>query len=119
MNDAVWKFRTFEEPSLSYTNKESGTTTVGGWNLRRDERFASLIERGLLAEGAALESTDLKRPAVALVTGDFGLFLGGVRYESPDIAVEAATDGQVRDGWDFWAINENGSSLTLRELLTM
>lgn len=119
MNDAVWKFRTFEEPSLSYTHRESGSTTLGGWNIRRDERFASLIERGLLAVGASLESTDHARPASCFVTADFGLLLGGVRYESPDIAAEAASEGQIHDGWDFWALtDEGGGTYTLRELLS-
>lgn len=117
MDDAVWKFRTFEEPSLSYTHKDPRTTTVGGWNIRRDERFASLIERGILTEGDALESTDPTRPATVLVTGDFGLFLGGVRFESPDIAAEAATEGQVHDGWNFWSLGDNMGAKTLRELL--
>lgn len=118
MNDAVWKFRTFEEPSLSYARQESGSTVRGGWNIRRDERFATLVERGLLKVGAVLESTDAVRPASSIVTVDYGLLLGGVRYESPDIAAEAASEGQVHDGWNFWTFHENGKEpITLRELL--
>lgn len=118
MNDAVWKFRTFEEPSLSYKERESGTTTRGGWNVRRDERFASLVERGLLEVGATLDSTDPVWPVAALVTVDFGLLVGGVRYESPDIAAEAVSEGQAHDGWDFWSVHESGKQpVTLRQLL--
>jgi hypothetical protein len=118
MNDAVWKFRTFEEPSLSYEPKDSGSTTRGGWNIRRDERFASLIERGLLEVGVMLESTDRIQPATAIVTEDFGLLIGGVRYESPDIAAEVASEGKSQDGWTYWSLHENNKSqITLRELL--
>jgi hypothetical protein len=32
MDDAVWKFRSFEEPSLRYLKEESeGKGKVGGW----------------------------------------------------------------------------------------
>jgi hypothetical protein len=118
MNDAVWKFRTFEEPSLSYTQKGPGATTVGGWNIRRDERFASLIEKGLLTVGQALNAINAIEPTSCLVTADFGLLLGGVRYESPDIAAEAVTQGAVQDGWAYWSSNEDGREVPLRELLS-
>ncbi len=118
MNDAVWKFRTFEEPSLSYTHKPAGTTTRGGWNVRRDERFASLVERGLVTVDSTLSSFDFNWPASCLVTEDFGLLIGGVRYESPDIATEAVTGGELHDGWNFWSVQSgDGSVTTLRDLL--
>ncbi len=34
MNDAVWKFRTFEEPSLHYGEQGEEARTIGGWTLR-------------------------------------------------------------------------------------
>ena len=119
MNDAVWKFRTFEEPSLSYKPRDPGSTSRGGWNIRRDERFASLIERGLLTVGAKLESADRIQSTSALVTEDFGLLIGGVRYESPDIAAEVASEGRSQDGWTYWSLyGHNKSRITLKELLT-
>ena len=39
-DDAVWKFRSFEKPSLSYITRDDGETMRGGWETRRDERFA-------------------------------------------------------------------------------
>jgi hypothetical protein len=118
MNDAVWKFRTFEEPSRSYKPSQSGDTTRGGWNIRRDERFASLIERGLIKVGATLDSTDLIHPSTAIVTEDSGLLIGGVRYESPDIAAQVASEGKSQDGWTYWSLHEDEKTrITLRELL--
>lgn len=57
MNDAVWKFRTFEEPSLRYASVGTVGVTQGGWSLRRDERFAELVGRGVLKAGDALIAT--------------------------------------------------------------
>lgn len=116
MNDAVWKFRNFEEPSLSYSNAKSSVTTVGGWNIRRDEKFASLVEKGLLKVDDHLYSVDNRWPKSCLVTEDYGLLVEGLRYESPDLAAQAVTSGDKIDGWNFWAIKENSTFVTLQIL---
>ncbi|MEI2700355.1 MAG: hypothetical protein V9E94_19240 [Microthrixaceae bacterium] len=46
MNDAVWKFRTFEEPSLHYGEDDAVSHTQGGWSLVRDDRLADLVAVG-------------------------------------------------------------------------
>lgn len=118
MNDAVWKFRQFEEPSLSYRHDEDGSTTRGGWNIRRDERFARLVDLGLLTVGATLESNNGVTPVTALVTDDYGILIGGVRYESPDLAAQAVSEGLESDGWNYWTLrSDDESPITLRELL--
>ena len=61
MNDAVWKFRQFEDPSLSYT-KAQEVETRGGWNVRRDERFAELIEKAILTPGDTLTNSTRSTP---------------------------------------------------------
>src|SRR5207245_1707343 len=76
MNDAVWKFREFEEPSLSYT-KLTEARTVGGWTLRRDERFAELVDGGLIAVGDRLVGHD-DATVTATVTEDYGLVVDGI-----------------------------------------
>ena len=117
MNDAVWKFRNFEEPSLSYSSVKSSMTTVGGWNIRRDENFASLIEKGILKVDDSLYSMDDKWPSSCLVTEDYGLLVEGLRYESPNLAAQAVTSGDQIDGWGFWAIKSKSGHVTLKELL--
>jgi hypothetical protein len=117
MNDAVWKFRNFEEPSLSYSSAKSSVTTVGGWNIRRDEKFASLIEKGLLKVDDSLYSVDDKWPGTCLVTEDYGLLVEGLRYESPNLAAQAVTSGEKSDGWDFWAVKNKSGWVALKELL--
>ena len=118
MNDAVWKFRNFEEPSLSYSNRKSSLTTVGGWNIRRDEKFVRLIEGGHVKVDDSLYSVDSKWQSSCVVTEDYGLLIDGLRYESPDTAAQAVTSGQQADGWQFWAIKNKSGLVTLQKLLT-
>lgn len=118
MNDAVWKFRSFEEPSLRYGFVGDLSTTLGGWTLRRDERFAALVATGYLSPGDELRGAG---GGTATVTDDYGLLVHGVRYESPDSAAQAATDGAVSDGWRFWTAKTETAQgfATLAELLAL
>jgi hypothetical protein len=117
MDDAVWKFRQFEEPSLTYTRPRT-VETLGGWVLRRDERFAKLIEQGILVPGGSLTNADAIQSVIGTVSEDFGIIVGGLRHESPDLAAAAATGVSEVDGWDFWHVERQGSGLVaLRDLL--
>jgi hypothetical protein len=107
MNDAVWKFRQFEEPSLSYT-KPVDTQTRGGWNVRRDERFAELIEKAIVSPGDVLTNSDPINPVTAVVSEDFGVIVDGVRHESPDLAAIAASGAADVDGWSYWSLQRDG-----------
>ncbi|MDA8026516.1 MAG: GIY-YIG nuclease family protein [Actinomycetota bacterium] len=112
MNDAVWKFRTFEEPSLRYGENLAAPEIQGGWNLRRDPRFTRLIETGLLAPGSRLLGTIETGIVEATVGEDFGILIDGIRYESPNDAAEAAARMAPIDGWSFWKPDEyNGATL--------
>jgi hypothetical protein len=54
----------------------------------------------------------------ALVTDDYGILIGGVRYESPDLAAQAVSEGLESDGWNYWTLrSDDESPITLRELL--
>jgi hypothetical protein len=103
MNDAVWKFRQFEEPSLTYTRRTE-VETRGGWNIRRDERFAELVEKGMLTPGDTLANPDPIDPVTAVVSEDYGLLVEGVRYESPDLAAIAASGSEDAEGWTYWTL---------------
>jgi hypothetical protein len=118
MNDAVWKFRQFEEPSLSYTQRPE-VETRGGWNVRRDERFAELIEKAILTPGDALTNSDPINPITATVSEDYGLLVDGVRQESPGLAAIAAGAGDEVDGWTYWTlVRDHKSIATLQQLRT-
>ncbi|MDA8025825.1 MAG: hypothetical protein M0T78_04715, partial [Actinomycetota bacterium] len=115
MNDAVWKFRQFEEPSLSYTRIPE-VETRGGWNLRRDERFAELIEKAILVPGDMLTNSDPIDPIMAIVSEDDGILVRGVRHESPDLAAAAASGTNDVDGWTYWTLVRNDKAVgTLAE----
>ena len=118
MNDAVWKFRQFEEPSLSYT-KPAEVQTRGGWTVRRDERFAELVEKAILVPGDTLTNSDPINPVTATVSEDYGLLLDGVRHESPDLAAIAASGTDGADGWSYWTlVRDHKVIATLLELRT-
>lgn len=119
MNDAVWKFRTFEEPSLHYGEDESTVRTLGGWSLRRDERLARMIEADVLRPGDILTGVNMSIEVSATITDDCGVSVNGLRYESPDAAAEAATDGIVKDGWGFWQASTTYGAGSLSDLLDL
>lgn len=91
MNDAVWKFRSFEEPSSKY---------------------GSLGEDHDIQGGSAAG-------AFAVLTDDYGLTVAGIRYESPDAAAEVASEGAVTDGWKFWCVATEHGDVPLAELLEL
>ena len=111
MDDAVWKFRQFEEPSLTYTQMDEPGVR-GGWIRRRDERFAELIDKGRLKAGDVLTAMNGVDLVQAVVTDDFGLAVDGIRQESPSMAAEAATGKNGLDGWDYWGVTGQDGSLT-------
>jgi hypothetical protein len=116
MNDAVWKFRQFEEPSLSYM-KAKPVETRGGWNVRRDERFAKLIDSGLVQPGELLVGGDESEVVYGYVSEDYGILVDGLRHESPNLAAMAASGSDAVDGWTYWRVHQVGrSDLTLAEL---
>lgn len=116
MDDAVWKFRQFEEPSLSYLQSES-SGIKGGWTRRRDEKFAELIDKQLLVPGIELFNDEGISKTIAIVSDDYGLLVAGIRQESPSMAAEAATGQKGIDGWKYWSIsNSEGKTIKLVDL---
>lgn len=100
MNDAVWTFRTFEEPSLRYGGAGGVVTTQGGWDVRRDQNFALLMDCKCLQTGDVLRSVDTAWGDLSVtVSEDYGLLYEGIRYESPDDVAETASGGEIEDGW--------------------
>lgn len=120
MNDAVRKFRTFEEPSLHYTGHEDPARTRGGWSLRYDQRLAHLVDVGILHSGDTLVGVfEGHNAVVAEVSDDCGVLIDGIRYETPDEAARAATKGDTSDGWSFWTVETDYGHGTLAELLAL
>lgn len=116
MNDAVWKFRSFEEPSLGYGEVREEVETLGGWSLRRNEDFSKLIEAGKIEPRSIIWAMDGVERFDALVTEDFAISVKGLRFENPDDAIAAATGGSVTDGWNNWFISTTAGDKRLVEL---
>lgn len=119
MNDAVWKFREFERPSLSYGD-ETGETKAeakvsGGFSVARNEKLAKLIDSGKLHEGDTLYPNK-KEWAVNATIGDYGIFVGSVRYADPSLASKRATQGAEIDGWKFWQVQTANGLRSLNAL---
>lgn len=103
MDDAVWKFRSFENPSLSYS-PDDVPETLGGWRLTREEKFARLVERGLLNPGDEL--IYIPTSVSATISDDFGLFVSGIRYSGPSEAAAALGAATADETWALWRIGE-------------
>ena len=117
MNDAVWKFRSFEEPSLEYLTEHHDPGVVGGWSVSRDERLAALINAEVLKPGDELVVADGSQPTVvATISEDYGIVVDGIRYVSPKEAAAAVSTEAAADGWEFWASGKDGAQLSLSEL---
>lgn len=116
MNDAVWKFRTFEEPSLRYGSSEASVATLGGWDVRRDVALARLIDEDWLQVGLELRPADPQWDVTVTVSEDYGLLRDGIRYETPDDAAKMASQGAATDGWTFWIADTSQGTATLAEL---
>jgi hypothetical protein len=116
MNDAVWKFRSFEEPSLGYGEVRDEIETLGGWTLRRNEDFAQLVEAGAINPGETLWATNGIQRVEATVTEDYAISVDGLRIEDPNEAMSAASGGTLRDGWKYWTVLTAAGAKTLDEL---
>ena len=107
MDDAVWKFRTFEEPSLEYASAHKAADVVGGWSVGRNEQLAALIDAELLPVGTKMRPSDAALAGVVgIVSDNYGIVIDGIRYASPHEAAEAAATGDVGDGWEFWTVDD-------------
>ena len=116
MNDAVWKFRSFEEPSLGYGEVREEIETLGGWTLRRNEDFAQLVESGAINPAETLWAINGVKRVEATVTDNFALSVDGLRIEDPDDALSKATDGALTDGWNGWLFTTPAGDKSLETL---
>lgn len=116
MNDAVWKFRSFEEPSLGYGDVREEIETLGGWTLRRNEDFAQLVESGAINPGEILWAINGVQRVEAMVTDNFALAVDGLRIEDPDEALSSATHGVLTDGWSRWIVTTPSGDKSLSQL---
>ena len=78
-------------------------------------QLAQLVEQGLLAPGAQLTSTNGAWPASATVTETGEISYAGHTYASPSTAATVVKGGAA-NGWEFWAAQVDGSTVSLSVL---
>jgi len=122
MDDAVWKFREFERPSLGYgLNDEfdeaiGEAQVLGGFSAARHKRLAKLIDDGKLRDGDMLYAARGEWTATARIE-NYGLMVGSIRYADPSEAAKVATKGAETDGWKFWTVDAVNGSRSLGQLV--
>lgn len=75
--------------------------------------LADLVEAGELVVGEKLTSTSLSASGVAVVGQDGSLTVDGRRFPSPSAAGSHVRGGKATNGWSFWAVERDGSTVPL------
>lgn len=102
MNDAVWKFRDFEGPSLTYDEEAAAPAQIEGlWSVQTDRRLGELISAGVLEPDDEITGHDGQ---IGVITADYGISVDGIRYPTPNEAAIAAGAPEDVDGWSFWGL---------------
>ena len=74
---------------------------------------ADLVSAGDLAAGERASSTQVSVPAAAIVGGDGSLTIDGQRFTTPSAAGAYVRGGKATNGWAFWAVERDGSTVPL------
>jgi hypothetical protein len=72
-----------------------------------------LVKAGDLIVGEKATSTQTSAPATALIGADGSLTVDGRSFSSPSAAGSHVRDGSATNGWSFWAVERDGSSVPL------
>lgn len=72
-----------------------------------------LISVGLLTGGEALTSTMATYPASGKVNHDGTISVDGQTFPTPSAAGSHARDGRATNGWAFWAVERDGTTVPL------
>jgi hypothetical protein len=80
-----------------------GLKDVSNTNVEFRVSVADLVNAGMLQPGQVLTArTQAHLGANATISEDGGIFVQGVKYETPSAAGKAATGGVSTNGWWFW-----------------
>ena len=74
---------------------------------------ADLVRSGDLESGERVTSTQASAPATAFVSEDGGLTVDGQRFATPSAAGSHVRDGKATNGWAFWAVERDGTTVPL------
>ena len=88
-------------------------TTTAVSRTTYDVSLADLIAAGRLRPGEKLTSTQRSAPGTATLQANGDMQHDGVTYTSPSSAGSAVRNGKATNGWRFWAVERDGSSVPL------
>lgn len=74
---------------------------------------ADLVQAGDLVVGEKVNSTQVSAPATAVVGEDGFLTVDGQRFTTPSAAGGHVRGGKATNGWAFWAVEREGSTVPL------
>lgn len=94
-------------PASRVASRRRKTKTVYSVSL------GDLINSGLVRPGDRLVSVSSTWPATAVVNAGGTIVFNGQSYPSMSAAAQAARDGGVANGWDFWALQGSGGTTRL------
>jgi hypothetical protein len=103
---------------LAYATTGTATPVIASERQRSyfGVTLQQVVASGHLQPGATLVSTNKTWPATATVNPDGTLTYNDATYASPSTAGRIAREGNATNGWDFWAVLEEGTQTTLSEL---
>jgi len=81
-----------------------------------DRTTIDLLAAGVLGVGDVLVAADGSVEVIGEVTEDGLIAIGEQTFDNPRRAARAVTESPV-DGWDFWVLEHEGESISLRGLL--
>lgn len=96
-------------PSALHVRGLAASTPAVG--TKTPQTMKDLIDRGLLAAGAALRPARKTVSGVATVAASGEIIFGGQSYKSPSGAAKAASGQRAEAGWDFWIVEATGVRL--------
>lgn len=94
-------------PASQVASRRRKTKTVYSVSL------GDLINAGLVRPGDRLVSVSSTWPATAVVNAGGTIVFNGQSYPSMSAAAQAARDGGVANGWDFWALQASDGTTRL------
>lgn len=75
--------------------------------------FADLLATGYLTAGETVTSTKTATPGTGTITVDGAITVNETAHATPSAAGSALRDGRAVNGWQFWAVERDGSRLSL------
>jgi hypothetical protein len=108
-------------PTSTGSKQKGSPAAPSGQQKKKARRFNTtlpdLLDRGLVKAGEHVVTTRKSLAGTAAtITAQGALEFKGTTYESPSAAAVAASGKKAEAGWEFWAVERDGTHVSLYEL---